>query len=327
MRATIQNIAEKANVSSATVSRVINRRPDTYISAATRERVLAVAAELGYRPNGAARALVTGRTQMIGIWAPQIEDAYFARTLAQAESLLEQQGYGMILSKMIHSMDSPLSISQGVIDGVIALEDPLYVETYLTTHPSHLPLVSMGAYVSRKTDYVEVDYEIGSCEAVRHLIASGCKRILFVVSTWGNHLGDARYRAYTQTMKKAGLSTEYLVTQKPDREEGRASLSAYVAQHGCPDGIFFFNDYLAIGGYRGLCDLGIRIPDQVLLVGCDGIEDTQYLDSPLSTVVSPVAPLCHRALQFLQQRLAAPSANVQQEALPTHLVIRESSQR
>jgi LacI family transcriptional regulator len=101
----------------------------------------------------------------------------------------------------------------------------------------------------------------------------------------------------------------------------------YVRHQGRPEAIFCHADDAALGVYRGLCDLGVRVPEEVALVGCDGIEDTEYLECPLTTLVQPVAAMCATAWQFLQQRLEQPSISPQHAILKPKLALRESSRR
>lgn len=127
----------------------------------------------------------------------------------------------------------------------------------------HTPIVSFGACTTKRIDSVSVDYYSGAVEAMRHLVESGCHRILYVVNQWGNGMHEGRFRAYVEGMQEAGLSPEFVVTQDTFRSQSRKAVTEYVSIHGCPDGIFFLCDDMAIGGYRGLCDLGLCSPKDV----------------------------------------------------------------
>jgi len=117
------------------------------------------------------------------------------------------------------------------------------------------------------------------------------------------------------------------LTDSKQRAEVRRTIGSYIERFGCPNGIFCYNDDMALGAYRGLCDLGLRVPEQVALVGCDGIEDTQYLETPLSTIVQPVEEMCALAWQFLQKRMQEPDYICQQGIITAKLEIRASSDR
>ena len=130
-------------------------------------------------------------------------------------------------------------------------------------------------------------------------------------------------------MRQAGLKPEFLYYQASDQQRSivRQLVQDYIRKEGCPEAFFCHSDDVALGIYRGLCDMKLRIPGEVALVGCDGIQDTEYLECPLSTLVQPVAAMCATAWQFLQQRLANPAIKRQWEILKPSLQIRESSSR
>ncbi len=329
---TMKDIADRVGVSLMTVSAALGGNyPTITISPATRQRVIEVARELGYRPNRIARALVTGRTHVIGFWAQGLREPYFARAVDEAQRRIKAEGYEIIISNVpiVTEWDPQGSLlAQWPVDGILAFEWPDYVDAYLDAHPSfRVPVISLGAYYTRRTDYVGFDYETGAREATQHLLEVGCRRILYMLTPFGNHPGDARFRGYTETMQQAGCKPEYLITEAAKRPDARQALTDYLQANPWPDGIFFFSDEMAIGGYRALRDLGARIPDDVALVGCDGIEDTEYLDPPLSTIIPPVETMCANAWNFLRARMEDSTQPLQGEILASHLAIRASSLR
>jgi DNA-binding LacI/PurR family transcriptional regulator len=128
-------------------------------------------------------------------------------------------------------------------------------------------------------------------------------------------------------MQAAGLRREYIVAVDQSRAAAAAAVAAHVEQFGLPDAIFCHNDEMALGAYRSLRLLGVRVPDEVALVGCDGIEDTEYLEVPLTTLRQPLEEMCRLACEFLQRRMAQPDIPVQSAVLLPQLVVRESSLR
>lgn len=329
MKITIQEIATHLNLSSATVSRVLNGRQDGFISDATRQRVLAAAREMGYQPNRAARALVTGRTNLIAYWVSHLHEPYYASIIYPVQSQVKKTGYELIVSEMGSSGDWNAGQSQAnrwPVDGIIACDflgsDQAYRDAVGTT-----PNVSMGAYYLESAHFVGVDLNDGAREAMLHLLGSGCRRVAYLVPEVGSSTGDARYDAYTGAVEEAGQRPEYIVTRDYSRRSAREALGQYVDAHGCPDGIFCRNDDMAIGAYRALRDRGVSIPGDVALVGCDGIEDTEYLDTPLTTIRQPVEEMCATAWDFLQRCMDDPGIPLQQCLLKPSLVVRESSRR
>jgi DNA-binding LacI/PurR family transcriptional regulator len=190
-----------------------------------------------------------------------------------------------------------------------------------------VPVVSMGAYYLTEVDHVGVDLYAGAMQAVQHLIEQGCRRVAYLVNAESRHPGDARRDAYDMVMREASLSREYIVSVDQSRQAAGAAVAAYVEQFGLPDGIFCHNDEMALGAYRRLRLLGVRVPEDVALVGCDGIEDTEYLEVPLTTIRQPLEEMCGLACEFLHRRMAQPDIPLQSVVLLPQLVVRGSSLR
>ena len=332
MPTTIRDIAKTLNVSHTTVSRVLNGRGGEFISEATRRRVQTAARELNYRANPAARKLATGRANMIAVWMGDPFYPYFAAVSHYVEAQLRQHNLDMLhvaSNRPHHENDFSY-----FVDGILALDGLPEVEAFLK-HASqpHPPLVSMGCNICKSLDYVWVDLGIGTRAAMTHLLESGCRRIPFLVTEWGLTSGDARRYAYQAVMQEWGCEQELIFLPEREQEvhswrsKARARMRDYVTENGCPDGLFCFSDDLAIGAYRGLRDLGIRIPDDIALVGCDGIEDALYLDTPLSTIEQPYEAMCVEAWRLLQRRMTTPDAPLEQVILTPKLILRESSRR
>jgi LacI family transcriptional regulator len=329
---TIQDIADRLHLANSTVSRALNNKGQDFISENTRQRVLAAAREMGYRPNTAARALVSKRTGMIALWTPRPYAPHYARLVYQVTQAMNAFGLE-VLAKEVGIKDeteNPTSTHffSLPVDGIIACDADRYMQAYRTAYPQYdTPVVGMGSYYTTDNDYVGVDNIPAAYQAVRHLVEIGCTRIAHVLTQATNHAGEWRRDAYLAVMEEVGRPVELLICPDFSRPAARSAMTAYTAEHGCPDGIFCHNDEIAIGVYRALCDLGYRIPDDVALIGCDGIVDAEYLEVPISTIVQPVDGMSRLACQFLHQRLADPSAPLQQCVLPSSLDIRNSSQR
>lgn len=322
-RPTRNDVARVANVSGCTVSYVLNGRTDVAISEATRTRVLAAAEQLGYRPNRAARALVTGSTHIVSIWAGHLSP-FYSLVVNHLRSKIRMHGFEMLITDIEAAPDSHAQ-SLWPVDGIIAIEYPECADAFMNRHPDfRTPIVSIGAYYAENMDFVGVDLYTGAREAVEHLLASECRRIAFVREA-ESRLADPRVIAYADAMKDAGREPEYIVVQGNTRADTRLAAREYAASRSCPDGLFCHNDDMAIGVYRGLRDLGIRVPDQAAIVGCDGIEEGEYLECPLTTIVQPVEEMCEQGWQCLQRRIADPSIPFQKTLLPSRLEIRSSS--
>ncbi|GIV21691.1 MAG: LacI family transcriptional regulator [Armatimonadota bacterium] len=330
MRVTIKDIANRLNLSTATVSKVLSGRESAFISEATRQKVLETAREMGYRPNRVARALVTGKTDIISLWAETLAP-YHTEVVNLLMDQMRPYGFELIVTDMVKHPDWRAyceKFPQWQVDGIIALDSPRCVRAYREANPMvRTPLVSIGAYYVEEGDFVGVDLYSGATEAVQHLLQTGCRRPAYLVCEYGNHVGDARYDGYTFVMQQSGLEPLVIVAEQSSRPSARQRMHEYLDEYPCPDGLFCFNDEMAIGAYRALCERGIRVPDDVAIVGCDGIMDTEYLERPLSTVVQPVAEMCRLGWEFLLRRIENPSVAPQQVLLKAHLVVRDSSRR
>ena len=334
---TLSEISKKIGVSPATVSCVLNQRHEKVgISEATQRLVLETAREMGYQPHRSARALATGRTFLVALWMPHLLSAYYARVAHLIGTQLGATPYDLLIA---HTGNTPPS----QVDGVLALVDsPNSIELSVKAHRrlksrGGLPALclmgcNMGDYLVQEGDAVNVNLENATHQAVRHLLENGCCRIAFLSGDSPDHRTEARYVAFTDAMRKAQRQPEYIRIPAPasstePRAAARAAVREYSSRNGLPDGIICLNDELAIGAHRGLRERGARVPDDVAIIGCDGIEDTQYVAPTLSTLVQPVETMCERAWELLQRRIEEPSSEPQHVPLQAGLVIRESSMR
>ena len=328
-RPTILDIARKAKVSSWTVSHVLNETADVSIAQATRARVMAVSEEIGYQPNRAARALATGKTNMVAFLAPDCFTAYYCQVGRFISQQSMKHNYNVIAHSMImfmddHNLSFPLPSLQ--VDGILSFDTHHESHLLSSLNMASIPLVSLGVFHEPKTDFVGADLYTGSLEAVKHLLNPGCRRVAQMLNE-DSIRRDDRARAYFDVMQEAGLKPETIVIPNQERSVARKAIVDYAADKGIPEAIFCINDDVAIGCYRGLRDMGVKIPDDVAIVGCDGIPDIYYLDTPISTIIHPTEMMCERAWDFLEKRLQEPGAPVQQSVLPVTLLIQGSSLR
>ncbi|MBI4026437.1 MAG: substrate-binding domain-containing protein [Verrucomicrobia bacterium] len=325
MPITIQDIARELNVASSTVSRVLNNRGRDFISEKTRQKILNSAKRMGYRPNHFARALATGRSGAIVLLMPDLCEPFYVQVIHHTRQQLSKLGLSMVASKM-----GDEGWQNWPIDGLLTfdLAGAGWSDWVNQFHSlEQTPMVDMGAYCSKRTDFVAINLYPAAQAAVRHLLVPGRKRIVYLAGDAILHAGDARFNAYNDVMKEAGLPPSYIriMSGGHSRFYARETLRAYLQDQRCPEAIFCVNDDVAIGAYRALRDMKLRIPEDVALVGCDGIEDVNYLDPPLSSIVHPTEPVCAQACQFLSRRLANPTVSQQSATFEARFVARESS--
>ena len=330
---TLEDVARLAGVACSTASYVLNNKPKS-ISSATRERVWSASRELDYRPNMAARTLVTRRTHRIALWVPDVSSPFSSRIIAEIQHQARQSGYGVLISELlpIERQGSPAPASAIVqqplwdVDGVIAFLSSACRDVAVTLDAIwSAPAVSMGAFPLAGTDFVGIELFCGAQAAVRSLVELGRRRLGYLVPAQADFTGDDRYKAYQAVIAEAGRMPLVIPVTENSRRAAYAAMTDFLKHEEPPDSLFCYNDEAAIGAYRALRTAGLRIPDDVALIGCDGIEDIEYLDCPLSTIVLPVEEMCATAWRFLEQRLLEPTLPPQETIYSGHLALRQSA--
>lgn len=324
---TQEQIAKKLGVSRQLVTFALAGYPQ--VSAASRKRILATAQKMGYRPNLHARALKCGRTGIVALWVPGQISSYFNHVARELGRLVKHAKQELIVSE-VGSTEAEEVLSHVPVDGVFAVDAPEQARAYLQSAVSRTaPLISMGANCCAKTDSVAVDLAAGTAEVMQHLLAMKFRRIAHMTYIREDEPPTARRTEYLKAMRAAGLVPEFIYypLSPQQRPIVRQLIKDYVRDHGLPDAIFCHSDDVALGAYRGLRDASVKVPEDVALVGCDGIQDTEYLECPLTTLVQPVSEMCATAWRFFQERLAHPRRKLQHAVLPAKLEVRLSTWR
>ena len=329
MATKIADIAKATNLSSTAISLILNNRTGHYISEATRERVLKAARDMNYRPNRMAAALVTGKSNIISLWTPPVSLPFYATAVDCFAREISLQGLDLIINQFpgngslgwekLYSFPS---------DGLIVMDGPGWLASPLeNAGKENIPLVTVGAHTLEDADSIRFDTAAGASKAVRHLLAQGCRRIAFVMLEDDFQARGGRFRAYTDGVLKAGLEPVYIPVRSGGRAAAYEAVSSRLAAPAPPDGIFCYDDSMALGSHCAILDRGLRMPSDIALVGFDGIIDTEFIRPRLSTVEVPLEQLCTRAVEFLLRRIKSPAAVHRHLQLKPSLVIRESSRR
>jgi LacI family transcriptional regulator len=325
---TMREVAQEAGVSQSTVSFVLNNRRASNISDETRERVRRVASRLGYSPNRIARALALGRTEMIGLWIRSLHSTYYTQFVHDIDRLITQGEYKLMVSRNAsvsgvapEELDFPVSS----VDGIVAVDIPGTVGHFLKTHPK-MPLVQVGTHFHPDADCVNVELGPATRDAIEHLWSLGRRKIAYLADQPTLAVGGGpRLEVYGDSMAEAGRP-EIMI-----RSEGQLHRQAYEAvKNAVRDGVDFdalmcVNDDMAAGANRAFHELGVRIPDDIALVGCDNVAYTEYLHPALSTIEHPSEKVCSLAWEFLLNRIRNPEIPLQQVKLPARFVARAST--
>ncbi len=331
-RPTRDDVARQAQVSGATVSRVLSGNSDLAIAAETRIRVLAAARRIGYQPNAAARALVTGRTGIVGFWMCLGYSRYRAHVVSRMQQVVIPSEFALAITDVEVDLSQRNTLSRALrlgVDGIIAFDTPTAGSEFARSQFANagaVPFVSMGAYWSEATNYVGVDLYAGMEEAMRHLIDMGRTKIVYlhpeIEAEWP---GEPRYDAYCAVQKEQGNQPKFITTPDVSLASAWKCVRESLQSSPLPDAILCHNDDMAVGAYRALCDLGIKVGQDIALIGCDGIEETEYLSCPLTTIKQPTDQMCTLAWQYLLNSMENPGAPLQQCILKPQLIIRSSS--
>ncbi|MFZ0737705.1 MAG: LacI family DNA-binding transcriptional regulator [Candidatus Acidiferrales bacterium] len=332
----MKDMARDLGVSVITVSKALRNHTD--ISAATRARVLKKAKELNYRPNLAARALVTGRSNMMGLVVPDIVRPFFAFLARGLAAALRNSGYTLVIS----SSEDDAEIEKQAIDQLVSRSvDVLLVasiqwsvETFRRVEEAGIPYILIDrSFMGLASNFVGVNDEQVGAIATEHLIDIGCKTIAHISRT---RISSAigRLEGYKKTMARHGfnLGAEYIF--HTDRADQPAEVMGYQAAHALlalnprPDGIFCYNDPAAIGAMKAIFDAGLRVPEDVALVGCGNIHYDDYLRVPLTSVDQQSAMIGQRAARLAVSLVGSTSTTKPRSiVLEPKLIMRESTNR
>ncbi len=291
MTVRMKDIARDLGVSVVTVSKVLRNHSD--ISEETRERVLARIKELDYRPNLAARSLVTGRTYLVGLVVPSLLHPFFAEIALAISDTLRQHGYYLIISS---SEEDPELEEHEInhllerrLDTLIIASCRSSLDLFQRIERENTPYILIDRnFGGLSANFVGVDDEAVGVLATQHLLDVGCTRIAHIRGPETSP-GIQRLEGYRRTLEKHGmLRPEYIITEpKGDvdaRQRGAEAMRRLLRLNPRPDGVFCFNDPLAVGAMTCIVDEGLRIPDDIALIGCGNLHYDDTLRVPLSSV-------------------------------------------
>ena len=322
-KATILAVASLAGVSPSTVSRALNS-PEL-VNAATRQRVLDTAEQLGYQPNRAARSLVLGRTTSLGLIVPDITNPFFAPFIKAVQARTRTEDYAVFLADTDEDLETEVRLARAMIkqvDGLL-LCSPRMPGPTLREIAEAIPTV-VGNRSMRGVPWVAMENSVGVEQAVAHVRALGHTRVAYLSGPRGSWSGQQRRKAYEAACKEHGIALTVLGPNEPRFPGGyRAADEALAAG---VTAVFSYNDLVALGVLSRLGDRGVRVPDEMSVVGFDDIAMASMSTPPLTTVVSPIATVAQAAAELLLARLSgAPVRRPSGRELETQLVIRSTT--
>jgi len=333
----LKDIAQDLGLSVVTVSKVLRGHPD--IGEATRKRVLKRMKELNYQPNLAARSLITGQTWTIGLIVPDLLHPFFAQIAQAISGEVRKKGFSLLIS----SSDEDAELERQEIEQLLARRvDVLLiassqwsVESFRRIEEQKTPYILLDRqFAGLAANFVGVDDGAVGALATEHLLRQGCRRVAHIrgpeVSTAAGRLKGYQQALASHRMVPLPGHVVSLGTSGDHRGEkgGYAAARKLLANKLRPDGIFCFNDPSALGAMRAILDAGLRIPEDVAVVGCGNLSYSDFLRVPLSSVDQGSQSIGKHAAA-LALKLAHHEAPIRprSELIAPHLVVRASSQR
>jgi LacI family transcriptional regulator len=328
----MNDVADLAGVSQTSVSLVLNNAPNANIPVETRERIMRAVAELGYRPNALAQSLRTSRTQLLGFISDEIATTPFAGNVIKgAQSAAWAKGRVLLVVNTENSPELEASAIERLLQHQV--EGIIYAAMY---HHSircpeslrHVPTVLVDCYCDDRSLPSVVPNEIqGGMAATRALLERGHRHIGFVndITPVPAHFG--RLEGYKRALQAYGVAfdPDLVVAHDPSAEGGYQAASQLLRSSHRPTGIFCFSDRMAMGAYEAARELGIRVPQDISIVGFDNQElISAALRPPLSTVALPHYEMGQWAITYLERRIEGEDGDPVQHTIDCSFVARES---
>ncbi|HEV3206977.1 MAG TPA: LacI family DNA-binding transcriptional regulator [Terriglobales bacterium] len=332
MAVTMQDIARGLNVSVVTVSKVLRNKGK--ISAATRKRVLRRAKELNYQTNWIARSLVTRRTFTIGLLLPDFTHPFFAEIAKAVAETVRPHGYHVIISYFEENPELERNEAESLlarqVDGLIMASAQSGSAAFRHIQKRKVPFVLIDRPIAGvRASFVGVDNAAIGNLATAHLIERGCRHIAHLRGP-GIGIATGRMEGYRQALAKHGLPfcPNYIIEAGYQDHTGHEAMRQLLQTQPAPDGVFCYNDPVAIGAIRAISEAGLKVPDDIAVVGAGNVHYSDFLAVPLTTVDQGTSEMGRRAADLLVEQIAAKRTQLPKKVLiEPRLVIRRSTER
>ena len=328
-RATIREVAQRAGVSYQTVSRVINNHP--MVAASTRALVRAAIAELDYHPNAQAVGLSRNRADIIGVITHSIASPFFAQIVDGTAQALQAQGRYMLLgcAKMTSQQETINSLQRSRrIDGmIIILPLSTSLEAAQQLASSQFPLVLVDLQYDIDANYIAIDNRQGAYCATEHLIELGHRRIGLISGPLIQPVAHLRIAGYQDALRAYGLpyNPALVVTGDFAHTGGEAGAAHFLSLDDPPTAIFACNDQMAFGTVRTLRRHGVRVPEDISVIGFDDIAEASISYPPLTTIRQPLYEMGRLAADYICRVIDGIETERLQVTLTTELIVRQST--
>ena len=325
----IHTVAKRANVSIATVSRAVNRIPT--VNPKLAKRVWDAVHELGYFPNTQARALGSGRSGLFGLIVSEITNPFFPELIQGFEDVAVENGYEILVSSTNYDPKRmELCIRRMLerkVEGVAVLTFGIERPLFEQLAKRNIPIVFVDVGPDRPgISLLKVDYHHGIRQGVQHLAALGHRKFAFISGPPGLHSADSRVEAFTKSIAECGIALEraWLVPGNHTMEGGISAMEKVLAGSHFPTAIMCSNDMTALGVLHKAYRAGVRVPNDVSLIGFDDIQMARVMIPPLTSIHMSRLELARAAVSALRASVEG-TAQQREYKINTQLVVREST--
>lgn len=323
--ATLKDVAKESGLTMGTVSRVLNNRG--YISEATREKVYAAMKKLNYHPNEVARSLSKQSTNTIGVIVPHIRHPYFAELISNLENEAAKRGYKIILCNSKEKSEKEREYlemcTSNRVAGIILCSGTVAVEEF---NGSNIPLITIERYLENGTATVECDNRQGGQLAAKKLISSGCKKLLNFGGVYENAMpADMRATGFREVCEAAGIWAKEVQTSacQYNNLEYHDFIETTLLENEGVDGIFASSDVIAAQILQVCRKKGIRVPEDIKLIGFDDVNIASLTTPQITTIHQPIREMAEMAVTLLIQAKEGKLVP-KRSTLPVMLIERES---
>lgn len=336
MKVTIRDIAEASGVSTTTVSQILNNKGSRF-SEETREKVLSMVEKYNYQPDFFAQNMITKKSQTIGMIVPDVTDFFFSKLIQGVEEYLNSLGYMILLCNTNHDrlleekyFDELLRRS---VEGIV-IATPNVLEESIIKHPrvvnKEIPLIliDLGKNTRNEGKLLVEEYQ-GVYDATKYLVENGHRSIAFLREMEDYYQLSERITGFTNCLEDydIGIDNRLIESSYLDIKGGYEGTKKLFAKNIPFTALLCTNDQMALGAYQAIVEAGLKVGEDISVIGFDGLEISRYMAPALTTVYQPIFDLGHTAGEFMVNAIKHPKEKIPNKIFPTKLIIRDSVKR
>ncbi|HIS29625.1 MAG TPA: catabolite control protein A [Candidatus Avamphibacillus intestinigallinarum] len=330
MTVTIYDVAREANVSMATVSRVVNGNPN--VKPSTRKKVLDTIEALGYRPNAVARGLASKRTTTVGAIIPDISSMFFADLARGIEDIATMYNYNIILANSDRKKEKELHLINTMlekqVDGILFMGGHISAEHIKQFESTSVPVVLSSTYDETNTiPSVNIDNEMAAFEATKFLLDQDNAHPAFIYGHDDTRISQFKFEGYKRALQEYGveLNQDYIVNVDYSYDSGIVAVKQLMELSNRPSSVFVASDEMALGVIHGAQDLGYKVPEDLEVFGFNNTRLAKMVRPTLSTIVQPMYDIGAVSMRLLTKYMNKESVEEKKVILPHRIIERDST--